>query len=101
MFGNHRVEFDLVQEIAKLLDEFVVAVGVSVTQGVDRIDHFVGLLEQVRDERTVGLFFVPWALLTQCACELVEANKVMACRRCKAGYPETRQVVGIDCTVDL
>ena len=50
LLGDRGVELDLVEQVAQLLDQRLVGgrvVGVEVLQ---RVDHLVGLFEQVGDE---------------------------------------------------
>ena len=67
LFGDRGVELDLVEQIAELLDQVVVSRLVVGVERVDRVDHLVGLLDQVRDEAGVGLLAVP-RTLARAAC---------------------------------
>jgi hypothetical protein len=82
LFGDRGVELDLVEQVAELFDQVVVGGRIGRVEAVDRIDDLIGLLQQVGDERLVGLLDVPWALLAQEAGELVEPD-VLRPDRCR------------------
>ena len=75
--------------------------GSSASRPLDRVDHLVGLLDQVGDERPVGLLDVPRALLAQRAGELMEAHVPGGDRRGERRDVQAREVVGLDRTIDL
>ena len=54
LLGDRGVELDLVQQVAELLDQRLVGGRVVGVEGLDRVDHLVGLLDQVRDAGTGG-----------------------------------------------
>ena len=68
---------------------------------MDGVDDFVGLFEEVRHERVVGLLDVPRALLAQGSGQLVEADVRRADRCAELGDPQRREVVGVDGAVDV
>ena len=84
LLGDRGVELDLVEQVAELFDDVLVGGRVVGVERLERVDHLVGLLDQVRHERAVGLLDVPRALLAQRAGELVEAHVLGADRRGQA-----------------
>ena len=65
LLGDRGVELDLVEQVAELLDQRLVGGRIVGVEASERVDHLVGLLEQVRHQRLVGLLDVPRALLAQ------------------------------------
>ena len=79
--GQHGVEHHLEQEVAELLLQLLEAGARGHVDVVDRLEHLVGLLEQVTGEAGVGLLAVPRALRPQRADQLVEASHLAGDRR--------------------
>ena len=99
--GQHRVEHHLEQEVAELLLERLEAGAGLLVDVVDRLEHLVGLLEEVAGEAGVGLLAVPRALGPQRADQLVEARHLAGDRRGERGDPERGEVVGVDGAVEV
>ena len=97
LLREHRVEHDLVEEVAELVLERRVP---GRRQVLDRLDHLVRLLEEVAGERVVGLLGVPRApaRVAQPLGELERAAPARAPRH-RTGVDEQRgEVVGLDRT---
>ena len=75
LLGDRGVELDLVEQVAELLDQCLVGGRVVGVECLQRVDHLVGLLEQVLHQRLVRLLLVPRALLAQRAGQLVEPHQ--------------------------
>ena len=105
LFGDHGMELDLVQEVAEFLDQVVVGRRVVGAFGIGEclecVDDLVGLFQQVRDQRLVGLFDVPRTLLAQGPSQLVEADVPVADRRCQVWHVDRGEMVGVDRTVHV
>ena len=101
LLGDRRMELDLVEQVAEFLDEVVVGRRIVGIEPIDRIDHLVGLLEQMGDEGLMGLLDVPGTLLAQQPGELVEADVLHADRGREFGDPQRRQVIGRHRAVEL
>ena len=84
LLGDRGVELDLVEQVAELLDQRLVGGRVVGVELLDRVDDLVGLLDEVGDQRRVGLLDVPRALLAERAGELVEAHVAVADRQRRA-----------------
>ena len=95
------MEADLEQEVAELLLEVVVAgPGLGIDRR-ERVEHLVGLLQQVRGERRVRLLTIPWAALAQHVHQLVEAGDLGRHRRGGVRHPQRRQMIGLEAAVEL
>ena len=83
------MEHDLEQQVAQLLLEVVVGlglgVGAAVAHCVERLEHLVGLLEQVAGEGGVGLLGVPRALGAQLGDQLDERRTSRATGSASSG----------------
>ena len=99
--GQHRVEHHLEQQVAELLLERLEAGAGRLVDVVDRLEHLVGLLEQVAGEAGVGLLAVPRALGPQRADELVEAGHLAGDGLGQRRDPQRREVVGLDGAVEV
>ena len=75
LFGDRRVELDLVEQVAELFDQVGVGRRVIGVERLQRVDDLVGLLEQILDQRLVGLLPIPRALLAQRAGQLMEPHQ--------------------------
>ena len=96
LFGDRGMELDLVQQIAEFLDHVHVGARIVGVERLDRIDHLVGLLDQVRHQRLVGLLDVPRALLAQRARQLMEFGVPLVSGDPERRYVERREMVGLD-----
>ena len=101
LLGDRRVELDLVQQVAELLDQRLVAGRVVGVELLDRIDHLVRLLDEVRDQGTVRLLDVPRAPFTERAGELVETDIPIGDRRAQRRDVQAGQVIGLDRAVHV
>ena len=72
LFGNRGVELNLVQQVAKFFNQCIVGGWVVGIEIVNSVNHFVCLFKQVLNKRLMRLLDVPWALLAQCACKLMQ-----------------------------
>jgi len=71
---ERRVEAHLEQEVAQLLFEVLVALAGLRIEMLDRLQHLVGLFEQMPRQRVVRLLTIPWAPFAEHVDELVEAG---------------------------
>ena len=101
LLGDRGVELDLVEHVAELLDQRLVGRRVVGVERLERVDQLERLLDEVRDQRGVGLLAVPRALLAQRAGELVEADVPGADGHAERRHVHARQVVGRDGPVEL
>ena len=80
LFADRRMELDLVQQVTELFHECVVGGRIVGVESQESVDHFVGLFQQIRDQRTVRLLAVPGALASKCSRQLVERHQRLANR---------------------
>ena len=101
LLGDGGVELDLVQQVAQLLDQCRIGRRLVGVECLERIDDFIGLFEEVLDQRLMGLLLVPRALLAQRARQLVEPHQRGADRRAEPGDVDAREMVGLDGAIEL
>jgi hypothetical protein len=68
LLEQQREEVDLEEDVAQLVEQL------GVVAAVRRVGQLVGLLDRVRDDRTLVLLTVPGALAPQPARQLVQAS---------------------------
>ena len=101
LFSDRRVELDLVQQVAEFFHECVVGGRIVGVESQQSIDDFVGLLQEIRDQRSVCLLAVPGALASQCSRQLVERDQGLAHRFTQLRDEQRREVIGFDDAVDV
>ena len=101
LLGDGGVELDVVEQIAELLDHGGVGGGIVGVERLQRVDELERLLDEVGQQRLVGLLAVPRALLAQRSGELVEADVAVADGRAEAGHVDAREVVRLDGSIEL
>ncbi len=103
LLREHCVEHHLVEQVAQLVFERRVRSGIG--QAVERLDHLVGLLEEVSGERPVRLLRVPRAPagIAQSLGEQQQSDELRGGGRCRGvDLDEERgEVVGVDPAVEL
>ncbi|CAB4884101.1 unannotated protein [freshwater metagenome] len=95
------MELDLVEQVPEFLDEVLVGAGVVLVECLDGIHGLVGLLDEVLDERAMGLLPIPGTLLAQRAGELVEPHECGAHWSGQFGDEERSEVVCLEGPVDV
>ena len=100
------MEVDLVEQIAELLGEMVVQVGVGLGVGecrpsVEYLQHLVRLLKQVTPQAGVGLLAVPRTLITQGPHQFVEASKLVGDGLGHLGEIQRGEMVGLEFAVEI
>ena len=73
-FCDRCMELHLVQQVAKFLNEIVIGCWVVYLKRLKCVNYFVGLFNEIANERFMCLFFVPWALFAQRAGKLVQVH---------------------------
>ena len=105
--GQGGVEHHLEQQVAQLLLEVAVAVAAgdielaAWVEGIDRLQHLVGLLQQVPGEGGVGLLPVPRAAFPQRAHQLGEAGHLGGDGGGQHRHIQRGQVVGLHLPVEI
>ena len=65
------MKFNLVEQVAEFFNQRFVGCWFVRIERFDGINYFVCFFDQMLDQRVVGLLAIPWALLAQCAGQLM------------------------------